>query len=129
MGERITCGLIGLVAGGVSGFFTHVGLKDAQPILIILVVTVFLGAVIGSITTLLVGLTRVDRLLGAFALLGLILGGMAGLISSVGVIALVGILPWYVVAPILGFLIGYLLCWLCEHRKISQTTLTSLMHK
>lgn len=127
MGERITCGLIGLVAGGVGGFFTHVGLDDSQVIFVLLLVSLFLGAFIGSIITLLVGLTRVERLLSAFALLGLILGGFAGLVGSVGVIALAGILPWYVISPILGFLIGYILCWLCEHERFAKAALSPPM--
>ena len=122
MAEHITCGLIGLTAGGVSGYMAHAGMKLAEPVGSILLVGLLFGIVLGIIAFLFVGLSRTEQLLGAFALLGLILGGLAGLIGSAGVIVLAGTLPWYIVAAILGFAVGFFLCWLCDRANILPTT-------
>jgi hypothetical protein len=121
MGERLTCGFVGVAAGGIAGLLAYAGLIGAGSVPLVLLLGLALGAVVGAVATVFVGVARVDKVLGAFALLGLILGGLAGLGSAIAVLVLGGVLPWFLIAAVIGFLIGFLLCGLCNSRRLLAT--------
>jgi hypothetical protein len=103
-----------------SGYLAYAGVLSVEPVWRILLVGLLIGAIVGGVAATLVAATTAEQFLPTVTLFGLILGGLAGLITSIGVIALSGIVPWYIVTVILGILVGYFVCWLCSRRNISR---------
>ena len=117
MSERITCALISLTAAVASGYLAHAGVLITEPLWRILLVGLLIGLIVGAVAATLVAATRAEEFLPTVTLFGLILGALSGLISSIGVIALNGIIAWYIVTAILGILVGLFVCWLCSRRR------------
>ena len=119
MGERLTCILLGFMAGEVCGFLAHAGRLQATPLWQVLSVALVVGGILSASGATLTALSKADQFFATVALFGLILGALAGGIGAIGVIVLP--LPWFISGPILGLLAGRLLCAVCGHSSGFQS--------
>jgi hypothetical protein len=128
MGEWVTCGLIGLIAGGAAGYIAYVGVTVGEPVWLLLLIAVLLGTLLGTAVTFLTSLSKTEEFPSSVLLFGLILGGVSALVASIGVVVLQGIVPYFVVAGILGWFVGWVFCWLCDRRRDTHTVSAALPH-